>query len=73
MTETQIRPCPRCGSTATAQVLYGYPTEEMAELEQRGEIILGGCMPPVGEEPDFYCRGCGSALPWVAPDRDAWN
>ena len=66
-TETETRQCPRCGSTESTPILYGYPTNEAFEAAQRGEIALGGCI--VGDEsPDFECRGCGAALPWPAPD-----
>jgi hypothetical protein len=36
----------------------------MSLAEQRGEIVLGGCL--VGpESPDYECRDCHAALPWV--------
>ena len=36
----------------------------MWEAEQRGEVVLGGCL--VGpESPAYECRGCGAALPWA--------
>ena len=70
ITETPLPPCPRCGSTDSIRIAYGYPGQEMAEAAERGEIRLGGCM--VGpESPDYECLGCGAALPWVAADDDA--
>jgi hypothetical protein len=61
---------PSCGSTDAIRIEYGYPTREMAEAEDRGKIRLGGCL--IGpESPDFECRGCGVALPWVADDASA--
>ncbi len=64
---TTLPPCPACRSTDAIRILYGYPGGDMWESEQRGEIRLGGCL--VGpESPDYECRGCGSALPWVAED-----
>ena len=35
--------CPKCRSDRTAPILYGYPSHEAFEAEERGELILGGC------------------------------
>ena len=35
--------CPKCRSGRTAPILYGYPSHEAFEAEERGELILGGC------------------------------
>ena len=41
----------------------------MWEAEQCGELRLGGCL--VGpDSPDYECKGCGTALPWVADEED---
>ncbi len=69
MTTLTERPCPRCGSTDAVPILYGLPGADMAAAEERGEIILGGCM-VWPEAPDYECRACGSSLPWVAPNAD---
>ena len=69
-TATMFPPCPSCGSTDAIRIEYGYPSSELAEAAERGEVILGGCL-IWPEAPDFECRGCGSALPWVASDHDA--
>lgn len=47
----------------------GLPTAEMGEAEARGEIVLYGCLPPVGEEPEFYCRDCRASQPFAAEQR----
>jgi predicted RNA-binding Zn-ribbon protein involved in translation (DUF1610 family) len=65
--EAPPRACPQCGSTDAVRIVYGYPTVELFEAEQRGEVSLGGCV--VGNEsPDYACRSCGAALPWPAHD-----
>jgi hypothetical protein len=65
-TTSTLPPCPACGAVEAIRIEYGYPTHEMAEAEERGEIRLGGCL--IGpESPDFECRRCGVALPWAAP------
>ena len=65
-TTTTLPPCPACGAVEAIRIEYGYPSHEMAEAEERGEIRLGGCV--IGpESPDFECRRCGVALPWAAP------
>ncbi len=62
-------PCPRCGSTNAVPIEYGYPSAELFEASQRGEIVLGGCV--IGfESPDYECRECDRPLPWVARDPD---
>jgi len=67
MTDSPPRPCPTCGSTDAVRIAYGYPSHQMFEASERGEISLGGCI--VGEEsPDYECRACGAPLPWIAPD-----
>ena len=64
-TETAFPPCPACGSIDAIPVVYGLPPVDLWEAEQRGNLILGGCL--IGpESPDFECRGCHAALPWVA-------
>ena len=66
-TWTAERKCPACGSTDALRVLYGLPTAEAFEASERGEFALGGCVIGV-ESPDYECRGCGAALPWVTSD-----
>lgn len=64
---TQLPACPACGSADAVRIACGYPSHEMFEASERGEISLGGCI--VGpESPDYECRGCGNALPWVGRD-----
>ena len=49
--------CPVCQSPLVP-VLYGYPGLDAVEAEERGELVLGGCV--VGEGmPELACpRGC---------------
>jgi hypothetical protein len=48
-------------------IVYGYPTSELFEVAERGEVRLGGCV--IGNEsPDYECRDCRALLPWVAAD-----
>jgi hypothetical protein len=50
-------PCPRCGSTDTVRIAYGYPGPEMIEAAERGEVFLGGCC-IMGNDPTRHCRAC---------------
>jgi hypothetical protein len=60
-----FRRCPACGSGDAVRIAYGYPSLELGQAAERGEVVLGGCL--VGpESPDYECRRCGAALPWVA-------
>ena len=36
--------CPACGAGAPLRIAYGYPTGDMFEASQRGELALGGCV-----------------------------
>ena len=49
--------CPKCKSSHTSGILYGYPTLEAFEAAERGEIILGGCKIYEGQ-PDYGCFDC---------------
>lgn len=60
-------PCPACGSRDAVAIVYGYPSAETWEAEQRDELVIGGCL--VGpESPAYECRACHVPLPW--PPRD---
>jgi hypothetical protein len=48
--------CPRCGSEAIP-IEYGLPGSDLAEAEERGEVVLGGCEP---KEATWACRSCGA-------------
>ena len=64
-----LPPCPACGSTDAVRIEYGYPSFEMGQAADRGEIVLGGCV--VGpESPDYECRNCHALLPWVHASPD---
>jgi len=59
-------PCPACGSRDAVPIAYGYPSSDLWEAEQRGEVVLGGCL--IGpESPASECGSCGAALPWAKP------
>jgi hypothetical protein len=67
-TTTTFPPCPTCGSTDVVRIVYGYPSAELWKEEQRGELVLGGCL--VGpESPEYECRSCRTPLPWVTSPR----
>lgn len=63
------RRCPRCGSTNTAEILYGMPafSEKLEKDINEGKVVLGGCIvrsvPVNGEavycDPERQCNDCG--------------
>lgn len=58
--ETSRPDCPACEAPDSAQPLvFGFPSEEMFEASERGEITLGGCCLPQGPMPHWRCSGCG--------------
>lgn len=51
--------CRHCGHKVL-RIQYGYPSHEMMEASERGEILLGGCI--VSEDsPDYACPICGQS------------
>ena len=51
--------CPRCGALAPMlPIVFGFPMADLFEAEQRGEIVLGGCVVDV-EDPTHRCSACG--------------
>ena len=52
--------CPKCGSTKTVPILYGYPSYETFDAAERGEILIGGCEMIDGmPHEDYGCLECG--------------
>jgi hypothetical protein len=50
--------CPECGSnTNVVPIVYGYPSPELREAAERGEVFLGGCV-ITGDDPLWYCDDC---------------
>jgi len=53
----QLKPaCPRCLSTDTVRIWYGFPSPGWFDWEDCGLIEIGGC---VVENKDWHCRSCG--------------
>ena len=64
--KVSIKPdkCPKCGGKVV-KIIYGEPSIEAFEAEERGELILGGCCIQVDEEgnslmPDWQCKKCNA-------------
>jgi hypothetical protein len=49
------------------RIVYGYPSEELREEAERGEVALGGCC-VTGDDPTHLCRACEHR--WRAGRRD---
>lgn len=48
--------CPKCGHD-TIPIVYGEPGQDLLEMEERGEIVLGGCVVDK-DSPTRYCANC---------------
>ena len=64
MTKKMPGACPSCGSTQTARIGYGYPSDEMIAAAERGEVAIGGCIVS-DNDPKYSCRECYRA--WGQP------
>eukprot|EP01037_Dinobryon_pediforme_P017700 gene17700-17914_t len=49
--------CPQCRERSGVDIIYGYPGFELVEQEERGEIVIGGCVIDAAA-PDRHCRSC---------------
>jgi len=50
--------CPSCGLRHGVPILYGLPGPDAADAQQRGEVVLGGCI-VAPDQPDRACTACG--------------
>jgi len=49
--------CPECDSENVAAIAFGYPSSEMMEQSDRGDIVLGGCC-VTEDDPEWHCYDC---------------
>jgi hypothetical protein len=49
--------CPKCGSSQTIPIIYGYPSAHLELEDEKGNIMLGGCE-VYDDMPEFYCKDC---------------
>ena len=59
--------CERCGSDRVVPILYGFPTCDMFEAAERGDVGIGGCV-VTGEDPEWLCRACDKRFGAGTPD-----
>lgn len=50
-------PNPKCRSKDIIEIIYGYPTFEAHQLEEKGKLKLGGCCIDF-DNPHWYCKAC---------------
>lgn len=51
------RKCPKCGEVLV-DIVYGFPTPECFDAEDKKEIYLGGCG-EFDDNPKYHCYNCG--------------
>ena len=51
-----MKKCPKCNNKLT-EIVYGMPSSELFEAEERGEVILGGCCVS-DDDPKYHCKKC---------------
>lgn len=57
--------CPACGAGDLVRVIYGLPDPELVLREERGEVVLGGCVVEP-DAPALVCRRCGATAESLA-------
>lgn len=60
------RTCPAC-RTPLIPIVWGYPSHELIEAHERGELQLGGCCLPVGIGPAGWCPSCQAERGFTCP------
>ena len=55
---------PSCDHGVPVPIVYGFPSTEMFEASQRGDVALGGCVVEASS-PTWRCTACG--LEWGGP------
>ena len=53
--------CPKCNNIMK-QYVYGFPTPDLMDKADKGEIILAGCTADLFE-PSHYCQECQEQYP----------
>lgn len=48
--------CPACAKCEGVPLIFGFPREEDFERQERGEVILAGCV--AASDSDMQCRNC---------------
>ena len=56
-----MKTCPKCQSNMIIDIVYGFPSEELAEDANNNRVQLGGCCVG-GDDPKFKCKSCGNAF-----------
>lgn len=49
--------CPECQGDRTVPIIYGFPSQEIFEAAERGEVAIGGCVLEA-HNPDWACPAC---------------
>ena len=49
--------CPKCSSYEVVKIVYGYPGNDLIEMSDRGEVVLGGCFIEPNN-PTHFCKNC---------------
>jgi hypothetical protein len=57
--------CPKCGSNAMAEILYGLPdmSPEMLQALDEKKVVLGGCCITV-DDLAWRCSACRQEMYW---------
>lgn len=50
--------CPACNEETGVEIVYGMPSEDLANKAELGEVVLGGCVIEPNQ-PYYHCKACG--------------
>lgn len=63
--------CPICGREELIEIIYGYPSNELFELSEKGLVKLGGCCLPINYDDNikyYYCKSCRKEIKMANKD-----
>lgn len=70
MAPRKARSCPVCGARMIP-IAYGFPSGEMFEQAERGEVVLGGCLIDPAN-PENVCVGDPPHYSYPKSRRSVW-
>lgn len=62
--------CPECGEPRPRRYVWGMPSDP--DGADADDVVIGGCLPPIGERPQYQCRACDTDFNVVRTQDVSW-